>query len=166
MKVRGKFPVTRLRRNRRERWIRDLVAENTLSSSDLILPIFITYGVNKSEPITSMPGVNRYSLDLLEPIIESAVDHRLPAVAIFPEIKPESKTIDAKEAYNPDNIVCEAIRKIKDMNKDLGIICDAALDPFNADDELCAVSVPLRVNLLSKVSSINFPKTYQSEESF
>ena len=96
MKVRGKFPVTRLRRNRRERWVRDLVAENTLSSSDLILPIFITYGVNKSEPITSMPGVNRYSLDLLEPIIESAVDHRLPAVAIFPEIKPESKTIDAK----------------------------------------------------------------------
>ena len=133
MKVRGKFPVTRLRRNRRERWIRDLVAENTLSSSDLILPIFITYGVNKSEPITSMPGVNRYSLDLLEPIIESAVDHRLPAVAIFPEIKPENKTIDAKEAYNPDNIVCEAIRKIKNMNKDLGIICDAALDPFNAD---------------------------------
>ena len=82
MKVRGKFPVTRLRRNRRERWIRDLVAENTLSSSDLILPIFITYGVNKSEPITSMPGVNRYSLDLLEPIIESAVDNRLPAVAL------------------------------------------------------------------------------------
>ena len=97
MKVRGKFPVTTVAKKPKGTMIRDLVAENTLSSSDLILPIFITYGVNKSEPITSMPGVNRYSLDLLEPIINRRSTIGFPQLLYFQKLSQKVRQLMRKK---------------------------------------------------------------------
>ena len=133
LKTLGSFPTTRLRRNRRQDWIRKLVAENALSSNDLILPIFIAEGTNYIEPIDSMPGVNRVTLDLLDKLVNEAADLGIPAFAIFPQVEANLKHPDAREAYNPDNLVCRAIKAIKSANSEVGIICDAALDPFNSD---------------------------------
>ena len=129
----GMFPTTRLRRNRLSSWSRDLIAENKLSSTDLILPIFVTEGTKKLTPVNSMPGVNRHTIDLLGNLIDEATNHGIRAFAIFPEIENKLKTSDASEALNPENLVCRAIRKIKSSHPEVGIICDAALDPFNLD---------------------------------
>ena len=129
----GKFPLTRMRRNRLYDWTRRLTAENHLTTDDLILPIFISDGEKQSVPIPSMPGVNRISIDLLDEVIGEAQEVNIPAVIIFPEIDPSKKSPDAQEATNPDNIVCQSIRKISKICPEMGIICDAALDPFNSD---------------------------------
>ncbi len=129
----GEFPQTRLRRNRRDLWSRRLVAENTLTTADLIWPVFVTEGQNKRVEIPSMPGVLRYSIDTLVEAVGEAYDLGVPAIALFPQVDPSLKTPDAREATNPDNIVCRTVRAIKAAYPDMGIICDVALDPFNSD---------------------------------
>ena len=133
MIVPGSFPTTRLRRNRRDDWNRRLVAESRLGPEDLILPVFVVEGENKREPVASMPGVDRLSCDVLSDAVGEASDLRIPAIAIFPEVDPALKTPDAAEAVNPENLVCRAIRAVKSQYPDMGIVCDAALDPFNSD---------------------------------
>ena len=97
-----KFPNSRLRRSRANEFSRRLVRENHLSVDDLILPIFIIEGKNKSEPVASMPGVNRLSIDLLLAKAASLVELGVPALVLFPVVNESAKTLDAKEAYNPD----------------------------------------------------------------
>lgn len=127
------FPRKRMRRNRRETWIRRLVAEHRLSADDLIWPVFVVEGENKREPVPSMPGVERLSVDLLAGAVEDARELGIPAVALFPYTDDSLKTPDAKEAYNPDNLVCRAVRAAKAAVPDVGVVCDVALDPFNSD---------------------------------
>ncbi|HXP96212.1 MAG TPA: porphobilinogen synthase [Telmatospirillum sp.] len=131
--VAGTFPQTRLRRNRRDLWSRRLVAENVLTPADLIWPVFVTEGSGQHVPVPSMPGVVRYSLDTLVDAVGEARDLGIPAIALFPAVPPELKTPDAREATNPDNLVCRAVRTVKKAFPDLGVICDVALDPFNSD---------------------------------
>ncbi|WP_241911599.1 porphobilinogen synthase [Telmatospirillum siberiense] len=131
--VAGSFPQTRLRRNRRDSWSRRLVAENVLTTADLIWPVFVTEGSGQHVPVPSMPGVVRYSLDTLVEAVGEARDLDIPAVALFPSVAAELKTPDAREAVNPDNLVCRAVRALKKAYPDLGVVCDVALDPFNSD---------------------------------
>ncbi len=127
------FPFTRMRRNRRHEWSRRLVAENRLSVDDLIWPLFVVEGSNVRQPITSMPGVERLSIDLLVDAAQMARDLGIPAVAVFPSVDSALKTPDGREALNPDNLVCRAVRAVKKAVPDIGVICDVALDPFNSD---------------------------------
>jgi len=129
----GSFPTTRMRRNRRADWSRRLVAETKLSVDDLIWPVFVQEGSNARTPVSSMPGVDRLSVDLFVEAVRAARDLGIPAIAIFPEVDPAAKTPDAREAYNPDGLVCRAIRAAKKAVPDIGIVCDVALDPFNSD---------------------------------
>ena len=129
----GRFPTTRLRRNRREDWSRRLVAEHRLSVDDLIWPVFVQEGSNARTPVSSMPGVDRLSIDLLVEAVKEARDLGIPAMAIFPETDPASKTPDGREAYNPGNLVCRAITAVKKAVPGIGVVCDVALDPFNSD---------------------------------
>jgi porphobilinogen synthase len=131
--VAGSFPRTRLRRNRRHPWSRRLVAEHVLVTDDLIWPVFITEGENQRQPIASMPGVVRYSVDTLLEAVGEAAALGVPAIALFPEVDPATKTPDAREATNPDNLICRAVRAVRDAYPQIGIICDVALDPFNSD---------------------------------
>lgn len=126
----GQFPSTRLRRVRRWDWSRRLVRENQLTVDDLIWPVFVQEGTNQRTPIASMPGVERLSIDLLVDAVAEAADLRIPAVAVFPATDPTKKTPDGDEALNPDNLVCRAVRAIKEAKIDLGVICDVALDPY------------------------------------
>ena len=129
----GSFPTTRMRRNRRADWSRRLVAETRLGVDDLIWPVFVQEGSNARTPVSSMPGVDRLSVDLFVEAIREARDLGIPAIAIFPEVDPAAKTPDAREAYNPKGLVCRAIRAAKKAVPDIGIVCDVALDPFNSD---------------------------------
>ena len=129
----GQYPTTRLRRNRREDWSRRLVAENHLRVDDLIWPLFVHEGEARREPVSSMPGVDRLSVDLLVEAVAEAVELRIPAVAIFPATPPEKKTAEAEEAFNPENLVCRSVRALKKAYGDrLGVICDVALDPYTS----------------------------------
>ena len=110
-----------------------MVAENILTPADFILPLFVCEGRGKINAIDSMPGVYRYSVDQLAPIVEEASSLGVAAYAIFPEVDPADKTPDARESYNPDNLICRSIRAIRASHPEVGIICDAALDPFNSD---------------------------------
>jgi porphobilinogen synthase len=125
----GQFPATRLRRNRRASWARRLVAENTLAASDLIWPMFVIEGSNRREPVPSMPGVERLSVDLIVAQAERAARLGIPAVALFPMTDPRLKSDDGREALNPENLVCRATRAIKARGLDVGVILDVALDP-------------------------------------
>ena len=127
------FPSTRMRRNRRMPWLRNLVRENTLTPADLIWPIFVVGGTGERQTIDSMPGVERLSVDLVVQAVKDARDLGIPMVAIFPFIEENLKTPDAAEAWNNDNLVCRAVRVIKDAVPDIGVMCDVALDPFNSD---------------------------------
>lgn len=126
----GQFPTTRLRRVRRWDWSRRLVQEHQLTADDLIWPVFVQDGVHQRIPVTSMPGVERLSVDLLVDAVAEAADLGIPAVAIFPATDPAKKTPDGDEAFNFDNLVCRAVRAIKEAKIDLGVICDVALDPY------------------------------------
>ena len=125
------WPRTRMRRNRRHDWSRRLVRENALSVNDLIWPVFVKEGT-ESEPITSMPNVQRLAIDELVLQAQHAQSLGIPAIAIFPVVDPALKTPEAEEAYNPDNLVCRAVRAIKKRVENLGVICDVALDPFTS----------------------------------
>ena len=132
MKNIGSYPNTRLRRNRKKEWSRRLVQENTLSPNDLIWPIFICEGRNVKERINSMPGVFRHSVDRLEKLIESALNKKIPMVALFPNIPKSKKDATGSEALNKNNTICKALRLIKKNYKDIGIMCDVALDPYTS----------------------------------
>lgn len=126
------FPYHRPRRNRKNDWSRRLVRENNLSVSDLIWPVFIQEGTNKTSDIAAMPGVSRWSIDRLIPEVEKAAKSGIPAVALFPHTPQELKTEDGREALNPDNLICRATRALKDAVPEMGVICDVALDPYTS----------------------------------
>ena len=130
MKILGKYPEIRLRRNRKYSWSRKLVAENNLTVNDLILPIFVTEGKNKIDPIKSMPDIYRYSVDKINPIINKASKLGIPLVAIFPNTPNYKKNSVGSEALNENNLVCRTIRKIKKNNPGIGVMADVALDPY------------------------------------
>ncbi len=122
-----------MRRNRRTPWSRQLVAENRLSVYDLIWPVFVIEGENKREPVPSLPGVERLSIDVLVSMTEDASSLGILAVMLFPCVDSELKAPDCAEALNPDNLVCRAVRAMKATCPGIGVICDVALDPFNSD---------------------------------
>ena len=130
MKNIGKFPGTRLRRNRKKEWTRRLVQENSLSVNDLIWPIFVKEGKNIKESIKSMPGVYRYSLDKIDSLVEKAINKKIPMIALFPNIPSFKKNSKGSEALNKNNLVCKALRLIKKNYKEIGLMCDVALDPY------------------------------------
>jgi porphobilinogen synthase len=119
-----------MRRNRRDDWSRRLVCENRLSADDLIYPLFVQEGEQQRTPVASMPGVERLSIDLLCETAHAALELGIPAIAIFPVIALAKKSDDGREAVNPENLVCRAVRAVKEQVKGLGIVCDVALDPF------------------------------------
>jgi porphobilinogen synthase len=129
----GAFPRTRLRRNRRTPWSRRLVAEHRLAADDLIWPLFVVDGAGRREPVPSMPAVRRLSSDVLAEAVGEAAALGIPAVALFPAIDPARKTADCREAINPENLICRAVRAVKAAHPGVGVVCDVALDPFNAD---------------------------------
>lgn len=120
----------RMRRNRQYDWSRRLVRENSLSVDDLIWPIFVRAGSDLSEPIPSMPGVFRYSVDRLVDQVKYAAKLRIPAVAIFPYTNPDLRDATGSEALNSNNLVCTACRAVRDASVDIGVITDVALDPY------------------------------------
>jgi len=126
----GKYPEVRLRRNRKTEWSRRLVSENNLSTNDLIWPIFIREGKNIKEPVKSMPGVYRYTLDKIENLVERAILKKIPMIAFFPQTPKSKKNSKGSEALNKNNLVCRALRLIKKNYKDIGLMCDVALDPY------------------------------------
>jgi porphobilinogen synthase len=124
------FPTTRLRRMRHDDFSRRMMRENHLTADNLILPVFVLDGENRTEAIASMPGVNRQSLDQLFYTAEQAVKLGVPALAIFPVIEQDLKTLDAAEAWNPNGLVPRVVRELKARFPDLGLITDGALDPY------------------------------------
>ncbi len=122
-----------MRRTRHDGWSRRLVAENRLGADDLIWPVFVIEGEGKREAVSSMPGVDRLSIDLAADAVAEARDLGIPAVALFASIDRHLKSPDASEALNPDNLVCRAVQAVKEAVADIGVICDVALDPFNSD---------------------------------
>ena len=124
------FPRTRMRRSRATDWSRRLVREHTLTVDDLIWPVFVQEGEGLKSPIPSMPGVHRYSIDLLVDAVLEAEALGIPAVAIFPVTPQDRKSAGGEESFNPDNLVCRAVRAVKAATTNIGIICDVALDPF------------------------------------
>tara|TARA_B100000029_G_scaffold260868_1_gene257251 strand:+ start:8508 stop:9497 length:990 start_codon:yes stop_codon:yes gene_type:complete len=130
MKNLGSYPAVRLRRNRKADWSRRLVSESNLSSNDLIWPIFIREGKNIKEPLKSMPGVYRYSIDKIESLVEKALNKKIPMIALFPHTPASKKNANGSEALNKNNLICKALRLIKKNYKEIGIMCDVALDPY------------------------------------
>jgi porphobilinogen synthase len=126
------YPALRMRRLRRHDWTRRLVAENSLSAADLIWPIFLIEGDNKREAIGSMPGVDRLSIDQAVAAARHAAALKIPVIALFPQTPAGLKTEDGREALNPDNLVCRAVRAIKSAVPEIGVLCDVALDPYTS----------------------------------
>jgi porphobilinogen synthase len=126
----GRYPAIRMRRMRRDDFSRRLMRENTISADDLIYPVFVLEGENQREPVTSMPGIDRLSIDLLLAEAREIHEHGVPAIALFPVTPPEKKSEDAREAYNPDGLAQRAVRELKQALPGLGVITDVALDPF------------------------------------
>lgn len=124
------FPATRMRRMRRTDFSRRLLRENRLAPEDLVYPVFVLEGSGRREPVPSMPGVERKSIDLLIAEAREVAGLGIPALALFPVTPPEAKSEDAREAYNPDGLAQRAVRALKDALPDLGLITDVALDPF------------------------------------
>jgi porphobilinogen synthase len=126
------FPTTRLRRNRKADWSRRLVAETTLTPADLVWPLFVIEGSNERQPISSLPGVERLSSDLIVDAARQAEELGIPAIALFPNTDPERLSDDGREATNDDNLVCRATRAVKDAGLNIGLILDVALDPYTS----------------------------------
>ena len=126
------FPAHRPRRMRRDDWSRRLMQENQVSASDLIYPVFLLEGNNQSQAVSSMPGVNRVSLDLLLNVAEECVSLGIPVMALFPVIDAALKTPDGKEAFNPNGLIPAAVRELKKRFPNLGIMTDVALDPYTS----------------------------------
>ena len=163
------FPRTRMRRNRRHDWSRRLVREHTLTADDLIWPLFV-HEKDGTEPIASMPGVERLGLGPMVDAVGEAAELGIPAVALFPVVPAEKKTDGAEEAYDPNNLVCRAVRKLKEAVPGIGIVCDVALDPFTShgqdglvrdgyvvNDESVAVLIEQAVNQADAGCSVIAP---------
>jgi porphobilinogen synthase len=128
----GAFPARRMRRLRRTAFLRDMVRENALSAKDLIYPVFVVDGQSQRQTVASMPGVARLSLDLLLPVCEDALALGVPAIALFPVIDNAKKSVDGKEAVNPDGLVPRVVAELKRRFPELGVITDVALDPYTS----------------------------------
>src|SRR5207342_2534759 len=126
------FPAMRMRRGRSAPWIRDMLAEHRLHPSDLIWPLFICEGDGQEEPIATRPGVSRWSVERLAEKAREARDLGIPCSALFPNTPPNLRTDDAREALNPDNLICRAIKAIKDAVPEIGVLTDVALDPYTS----------------------------------
>lgn len=126
------YPKVRMRRNRTDDFVRRLVAEHKLCVDDLIYPIFVVEGSNQRVPVESMPGIDRLSVDLLAEEVDLIQTLDIPAIALFPYIEPELKTPDGKEAFNPEGLIPRAVAAVKSATPDVGVITDAALDPYTS----------------------------------
>jgi len=127
------YPATRLRRTRSTRWSRDMVRETSLSPANLIWPLFVTEGEGVEEPIASLPGVSRWSVDGIVERAKEAAEAGIACIALFPNTQPERRSQDGAEALNPDNLMCRAIRAIKaELGDRIGVLTDVALDPYTA----------------------------------
>jgi porphobilinogen synthase len=124
------YPALRMRRLRATAWSRALHAEHRLAPSDLIWPLFVTAGKNVEEPIASLPGVSRWSVDLAVQCAKDAVNAGIPCLALFPNTQADKRSDEGTEALNPDNLMCRAIRAIKDAVPEIGLLTDVALDPY------------------------------------
>ena len=128
--INRQFPITRMRRMRKDDFSRRLMRETTLTADDLILPMFVIEGENQREAVPSMPGVERLSIDLLVKEAQEVFELGIPMIAIFPVTPSHVKSLDAAEAYNPDGLAQRAVRAVKETVPELGIMTDVALDPF------------------------------------
>ena len=127
------FPATRLRRTRSADWSRRLHRETTLSPADLIWPLFVIEGEGAEQPVASLPGVSRWSVDLLLERVADAIALGITAIALFPNTPPDRRSDEAEEAWNPDNLICRALRAIRERFGDgIGVVCDVALDPYTS----------------------------------
>lgn len=132
MSLTARYPMMRMRRNRRDAWSRALVSEHSISSNDLIYPVFITEGNGHIEPVASMPGVNRISVDQLLKVAEQAAHLGIPVLALFPVIDASKKTPDGREACNPAGLVPRAVAALKKNIPEIGVMTDVALDPYTS----------------------------------
>ena len=132
MQLPAPFPASRPRRLRRDAYTRALVREHRLHANDLIFPVFVHEGEQRVEPIASMPGVSRLSLDRLVPVAEECVELGIPVIALFPAIDPALKTPDGLEATNPDGLIPRVVRALKEKVPGLGVLTDVALDPYTS----------------------------------
>ena len=132
MNIVGTYPKTRLRRLRKSKWLRNLISETSISTNDLILPIFIREGKNKIESIKSMPGIKRYTLDKLSSILKQVRKYKIPMVALFPYTPNFKKDKHGTEALNSNNLVCRGIKLVKKKFPEIGVMCDVALDPYTS----------------------------------
>jgi porphobilinogen synthase len=166
------FPNTRLRRTRATQWSRAMVRETMLSPADLIWPLFVTEGEAVEDPILSLPGVSRWSVDQIVVRAAEAIELGIPCIALFPNTQPERRSEDGEEALNPDNLMCRAIRAIKQAHGDaIGILTDVALDPYTShgqdgliddsgyvlNDETVAVLVDQAINQANAGADIIAP---------
>ncbi len=132
MKVLGSFPQVRMRRMRRDDFSRRMMREHVLTAADFIYPVFVIDGENRSQPVPSMPGVERHTLDRLYAVAERTLDLGVPAMALFPVIEPSLKTPDGKEAMNPEGLVPRVVAGLKKRFPELGVMTDVALDPYTS----------------------------------
>lgn len=132
MKIYGQFPAVRMRRMRRDDFSRRLMREHRLSADDLIYPVFVLDGKNRTEKVASMPGVERMTVDRLLPVAEECVKLRIPVLALFPVIEQKLKTADGREAFNARGLVPRAVAALKKRFPELGLMTDVALDPYTS----------------------------------
>ena len=132
MNVYGGFPAVRMRRMRRNEFSRRLMRESVLTADDLIYPVFVLDGKNRTEKVPSMPGVERMTIDRLLRVAETCVKLRIPVLALFPVVDQKLKTLDGREAYNPRGLVPRAVAQLKKRFPELGVMTDVALDPYTS----------------------------------
>ncbi len=132
MNILSQFPQKRMRRLRKDDFSRRMVREHRLSADDFIYPVFVIEGNNRTEPVPSMPGVERMTLDRLLPVAEKCLKLGVPAMALFPLIDPALKTLDGKEATNADGLIPRVVAALKKNFPELGIMTDVALDPYTS----------------------------------
>ena len=132
MQTSGRFPAVRMRRMRRDDFSRRLMREHVLTANDLLYPVFVMEGSGCNQPIPSMPGQCRYTLDKLLPVAEECLRLRVPVMALFPAIDPSLKTPDGREAANPDGLIPRVVKALKARFPELGVMTDVALDPYTS----------------------------------
>ncbi len=142
----GGYPRVRMRRNRQHSWLRNLVAENHINVHDLVWPVFVQEGENLRTPVASMPKVSRFSIDVMVEEARQAAALGISAIALFPVVSQDKKTTQAQEAWNPDNLMCRAVRALKQAVPNIGIIGDVALDPYTSHGQDGLVEGELIVN--------------------
>ncbi len=132
MQIHGRFPQVRMRRMRRDDFTRRLMREHVLTTNDLIYPVFVIAGRNKTQAVASMPGISRYTLDRLLPVAEQCLELGIPVMALFPLIEPSKKTADGREACNPKGLIPTVVAGLKKRFPELGVMTDVALDPYTS----------------------------------